>query len=162
MLSLYSRFTRRRLRVKTQKKLGIFYRMCLSFIWWQRFGGLKTQKSQTPLESGKVKYAPAQRLRLNGKYAKDTQSTPTRLRRVGVLSCWGHMVNKHVGLYPCRGPSGYVGCYNKCARILLANVQNMYGYHCRAEEDLWSTSANFGCSNSSEANQTGLDETWQD
>ena len=30
----------------------------------------------------------------------------------------------------------------------------MYGYHCRAEEDLWSTSANFGCSNSSEANQT--------
>ena len=48
----------------------IFYRMCLSFIRRRRFWGLKTQKSETTLQSGNLKNAPPSRYRLKGKNAK--------------------------------------------------------------------------------------------
>ena len=44
----------------------------------------------------------------------------------------------------------------------IINVQESFlQMYIICTKDLWSTSANFGCSNSSEANQMGLDKTWQ-
>ena len=88
-----------------------------------RFWCLKTQKSETTLQSGKLEYTPLQRFRLHCKDANLCSDLLTSRRRIRHMQRQYREINKHVGLFACVEPSSCFGSSNKRTGLFPRNVQ---------------------------------------